>query len=247
MAKVRKTLIYNRVWHIHPKFKNIAIAENGDVCDMRFAPAKMLSLLDGGEKRGIYVSFKSNGKDTTMCVANQMVYLFGLKPWEEGAYYRMKYKDGNYRNIHISNLEVYKRRSDLKILSKAEEKEIGSLLKENKLSRREIAEMYSCTEMTVRRLAMRYLKEKPKKIKVEYKKKPEDKKISNLLREFDYTRKLSKAPADKLFTMVKVNDALSNYKVYGVVNGVSMRKIAHGSSARIQEQVKRLNKHFFGC
>ena len=212
--EAKGTLIYNRKWKIHPDYPDFAFAENGDVCDMTHGPPKILTQYESKDSKSnksyMRVDIRNRkGTRTSISIANHLVNLYGLRPWEHALYYSFRYKDGDFRNIHISNLEVYKRHPEYKILFESDIKEIEAHIEENKLSQVEIAKKFEVHKDTILRISKKYQRKKNKKkrprlkntkdINIKNIKKDASHEVAELLKKFTIKECIGRSQRNKKF------------------------------------------------
>ena len=258
MRRVKTEIIYNRIWKIHPDYPEYAFAENGDVCDITEVPPKILKAYESKESstKNPYMRVEirnKEGRRTSFSVAHHLVTLYGMRPWEHAHHFSFRYKDGDFRNIHKSNLEVYKRFPEFKLLFKDDIKEIVSLLKEGKLTQAEIAKKYEVHVNMISKIAKKALRSRRTRVKYDKNRAELEKSFKNapaeikkLLEGFIISEASPRGQRNRGFFYEVANERLSSYCVRGMVDRISFRRTAPMTEADAKAQVKLLNEYFFG-
>lgn len=182
------------------------------------------------------VGYGSN-KET---IIHNLPYLVA-KAWnllpENLEYYKISFKDGNFRNNHYTNIE-YVKRSDNKILTKEDIKIIQSKIKEGK-QLRQIAREHHTSEMHVQRIksgAKFGIKKEPYYFPFYIK----DGRIEKLLRQFIYSKSPLKDTEFKLYR--NPFDSEDNMLI-GTIKGYQFCKKSKNVTNTI-DQMFRLNSYF---
>ena len=181
------------------------------------------------------------GKFTTAAVEKLLCNTFDLWPDSKNKF-SISFKDGNHKNISISNVETSPQKPNNSKLTIDQVKDIQKLISK-KVSLRKIADTYGVSDMQICRIKsgenwrkggrITPVPQPPFKV--------EDSKLRRFLGTFEYSEidKTIRRP----FT-IKRSDNPTDNKIIGVVNGFRLTK-SHKNISRARILVFKLNTHFF--
>ncbi len=185
---------------------------------------------------------RENEKLTSSTIANLVCIAFGKFPLEHVFYYKIRYKDGNFKNCHIDNIEYIRKSPEDNILTPDQIEDIKKLISKGH-PLRDIAREYKVNEMHIQRIKTG---EKEGNRTIYPPKLPfyvEDPKIRRILYKYTFTEapgnnnrtfKITQESKNKI--KKKIAGRLYGYDVIGFNSNISYAR----------KTIYKLNKYFFG-
>lgn len=189
---------------------------------------------------------RNNGKVTTLDLPTLMIRTF-MKPLpkHEGYYYKIEYRDGNFRNCKLDNLYYEKRQKNSYILQPKDVIIIKGLINEG-YALRKIAKKFGVCEMQINRIKTgenwskkgRTIFPNRAPIKID------DPKIRRMVSFFKAT-KIKDESAVSYFRIKRNPECGTDNLITGRVRGFRFEH-SHKNITRANRMVYRLNEYFFG-